>query len=112
MAALLALALAGCGASNEERAEEVVRQYNAAFAKGDGEKACALLSRGFKAQVPECERFVGQLSTADPSGQSERLAKADYRVRISGERATAVNPELGSFALVKEDGDWKIDSAQ
>ena len=108
----LALLLAGCGASEEERAEEVVRRYHAAFAEGEGEKACALLSSGFKAQVPECERFLGELGRTDPSGQSERLANAYYRVRVSGDRATATNPELGSFSLVKEDGDWKISSAQ
>ena len=44
-AAAVCVALGGCGASDEERAEEAVRQYNAAFAAGDGEKACALHPR-------------------------------------------------------------------
>ena len=112
-AAAVCAVLGGCGASDEERAEEAVRQYNAAFAAGDGKKACSVLSAGFKAQLPECEVFVRELSTADRSRQaSQRLAEADYEVRVDGDRATAVNPELGSFELVKEDGDWKVSSAQ
>ena len=112
-AAALLLALAACGASEEERVEEAVRDYNAGFAAGDGKKACARLSRSFKAQLPNCERFVGELSNADPSGESsKRLAEADYEVVVRGDRATAENAELGSFELVKEDGDWKLSSAR
>ncbi|MDP8943124.1 MAG: hypothetical protein M3N16_03260 [Actinomycetota bacterium] len=107
------LVLGGCGASEEERAETAVREYNAAFAKGDGKKACARLSRGFKAQVPNCDRFVSELSRADPSGEpSRRLAEADYEVTVRGDHATAENAELGSFELVKEDGEWRISSAR
>ena len=112
-AAAASLVFAGCGASDAERAEEAVREYNAAFAEGNGKRACARLSRGFKAQIPNCDRFVAELSNADPSGESSRrLADADYEVRVAGDRATAENAELGTFELVKEDGDWKISSAR
>ena len=112
VAILLALA-GGCGASEEERVEEAVREYNAGFAEGDGKKACSRLSRGFKAQIPNCDRFVAELSKADPSGaSSKRLAEAEYEVQIDGNRATAENAELGSFELVEEDGEWRISSAR
>ncbi len=111
-AAATCLLLSGCGASEEERAENAVREYNAAFADRDGKKACARLSRGFKAQIPNCDRFVTELSKADPPGASRRLAEADYEVHVRGDRATAENAELGSFELVKEDGEWRISSAR
>ena len=125
-AALLLAAAAGCGGGNGgggsnagsgSGPEQQVRAYLAAFARGDGRAACALLTPQARAGVPhlsqdikspDCERAIRELSRA-----SERLRSPSVSVDVNGDRATAKiassKPPYQSQALLeKEGGTWRI----
>jgi hypothetical protein len=60
----ISLALVGCGGGNSERAEvrSVAHQYLAAFASGNGEEACSLLTGEAKQQFVRSGLFLRFLS--------------------------------------------------
>jgi hypothetical protein len=60
----VSLALAGCGAGNPERAEvsSVAHQYIAAFASGNGEQACSLLTGDAEQRFVRSGTFLRFLS--------------------------------------------------
>ena len=106
-----ALAVAGCGASEEEQVADVVREYNTAMTEADAGKACGLTVDEMWADIRgTCEDFVRTLG--GPSEAGDKLAEADYDVTIDGETATAEGHNLGIFTLRKVDGDWKLTSAR
>jgi hypothetical protein len=100
---------AGCGESDEERIQEVVRQYNRASLDGDADKACALTApEMFAGTGATCEDIVRINSLPNRRQQGMRLATGDYVVTVDGDRATAQGHNLGVFSLKKDDEDWKL----
>jgi hypothetical protein len=91
--------------------------YLAAFYRGDGEAACALLTsqgqaglrtESLRATSPGCADTVRELSRT-----SRRLRSPRIGVQVKGDRATATvratHPSYQSGALLeKQDGKWLI----
>jgi hypothetical protein len=104
-----ACVLSGCGQSEEERVQQVVREYTGASADGDAEKACALTApEMFAASGGTCEDFVRINSLPDRRQAGLRQAAGTYVVTLDGDRARAEGHNLGIFDLRKIDGDWKL----
>lgn len=124
---IAALAAAGCGgggggtsqtaASASAGPKDQLRAYLAAFARGDGKAACALLTPEARNGVPslsndlkspDCEGAIAELSRA-----SEHLRAPKISVAVEGDRATAKitnrHPPYQSQALLRrEDDGWRI----
>jgi ABC-type glycerol-3-phosphate transport system substrate-binding protein len=112
LVALAALALAGCGAENADDAavRQVVTDYLAAFAGGDGAKACALM-------LPEVQRSLGDCP-AKLNDAFKRLTKDELMesqalqvdtVTAAGDNARArLTPGDSQVALRKVGGRWRI----
>ncbi len=108
---LCGVTLMGCGASEEDRIADVVRDYNRASMEGDADKACGLTADEMWTEAT-CEDIVSPNSLPDHRAAGKRLAEGDYDVTIEGETATAQGHNLGIFRLRKVDGDWKLISAR
>ena len=111
LAALAVLALGGCGTSADDAAvRQVVTDYLAAFAAGDGAKACTLM-------LPEVQRSLGDCP-AKLDEARHRLTNDQLRetqnlevdaVTSAGENARArLSPGDSKVALRKVDGRWRI----
>jgi hypothetical protein len=127
-AVLLAAALvaAGCGGdgsgdgssrSDDASAKQQVAGYFAAFNRGDGSAACALLTPEARAGVPslsdrvespDCEGAIRELSRV-----SEHLRSPRVTVEVTGERAVAKvrnrrPPYQSDVLLQKRAEGWRI----
>jgi hypothetical protein len=119
---VLAAVAAGCGGGESDGAAgstpgSQVRAYLAAFERGDGRAACALLTPEARAGVPhlsddieapDCEHAIRELART-----TERLRSPRISVDVQGERATAriasTRPPYQSQALLREqNGSWRI----
>jgi hypothetical protein len=129
LAALACLALApiaACGdsgASDEDQIKDTVSGFYTAFAEGKGDTACGFMSANAKAQLLKSTKALGVTTCAKGieaaagflpaklSNQIKSLKATD--VKVDGDKATA-NPEPkitnAKLLLVKEDGDWKLDT--
>jgi hypothetical protein len=122
--ALVALvAAAGCGgdgdssASGERGPADQLRAYLAAFARGDGPAACALMTPAAREGFPE---LSDQIEAPDCHGAIREVARTSARLRAprisvhaDGERATATitssRPAYRGEALLEKTGDrWLI----
>lgn len=120
----LAVAIAGCGGGGRPEAArspggpaDQVRAYLAAFAQGDGEAACALLTPDARDGVPslsddirspDCPGAIRELSRA-----SARLHAPKVAVSVNGDRAvanvTSRRPRYQSQVLLRrQGGEWRI----
>ena len=133
LAALVVIALVGCGDSADpqpQSPDEVVTAWTQAYADGDGEGVCALMTdfgqrqmlnpyagiRPQQDQSPDpsvadiCEEAVVKLADAEPTDESPDPGLDDANVDVSGDRAV-VAPDGGfCFFLERVDGDWLIAS--
>jgi hypothetical protein len=122
---LLALTLAACGGgggggsqqADGGSAKKQLADYLAAFNRGDGPTACALLTQQARAGVPhlsnrinapDCEGAVRELARV-----SEHLRAPQISVRVEGKRAIAKvrnkrPPYQSDVLLYKEDAGWRI----
>lgn len=111
LAALAALALGACGENPDDKAvRQVVTDYLAAFAAGDGAKACALM-------LPEVQRSLGDCATTLESAHRKltpdqrretEVLKVDT-VTSAGDNARArLFPGDSQVALRKAGGRWLI----
>jgi hypothetical protein len=123
---LLALTVAGCGGGSggggSERAgagsaKQQLADYLAAFNRGDGPSACALLTPQARAGVPhlsnrinapDCEGAIRELART-----SEHLRAPQISVHVDGKRAIAKvrnkrPPYQSDVLLYKEDSGWRI----
>jgi hypothetical protein len=109
---LAALALAGCGAENadDKAVRQVVTDYLAAFAAGEGAKACALM-------LPEVQRSLGdcpaRLDAAFKALSKDQVLETQAltvdAVTSAGVNARArLSPTDSQIALRKADGRWQI----
>jgi hypothetical protein len=125
LAALALVVLGGCGGGGDSGAkvpDDVAARgqlaaYLAAFYRGDGKAACALLTsraqtglRGESLRIkpPDCAGAIRELAST-----SRRLHSPKIGVRVSGDRASATvraaRPAYQSGALLqKQNGKWLI----
>jgi hypothetical protein len=126
--ALVALALlAGCGGggdkgSEQEQVSKAVTDFAHAFGKGDGGKACSLLTPGARAAfVSRISSLVGTRDCADAIGKLPAVAGANVTgpfqtatadsVKVTGDSATArltAGGHSAQVSLQKRDGDWLL----
>jgi hypothetical protein len=120
--ALAALAFGACGGGNDkEDAEQTVRDIASATTESDGDKFCGLVTDEFLEQTTGAK---GDKAKDACKKQIDSLKNADLKVNkitkteVDGDNAT-VTAELESsgqkrpqvFKLKKEDGDFKLASA-
>jgi hypothetical protein len=120
--AVLALALAGCGGSAEDDVESTLNSYLDSFAKGDGSRACALMTTKTRTQFVERVRLVTKTGDCGKSIEAIRrqagttvldaLEKTEIsEIKVDGDNARAkltsgVNSSRAT--LEKEDGEWRV----
>jgi Domain of unknown function (DUF4878) len=117
-ATALALFAAGCGDSDSDKAKSTVEDYLAAVTKGDGDKACSLITDQTKKNIEKGGRKCGETISALNKGPGRQVLQAfkDAKVenvKVNGDRATAdikVKSLTQKTNLRKEDGKWKLDS--
>jgi Domain of unknown function (DUF4878) len=116
--AAVALFVVGCGESEEDKAKSAVEDYLAAVTKGDGDKACSLVTEQTKKNIERGGRKCGETISALNKGPGRQVlesfkdAKVE-NVKINGDRGTAdikVKSVTQKTQLRKEGGDWKLDS--
>lgn len=122
-----AIALAGCGgddkpADDQTAARDAVTSFTKAFAAGDGDKACSLLTAAAQTafvnrakvatgatKCPEVMQRVAQLAGESVTGPLSKATVGD--VKVTGNTATTTLSASGHSTLVtlsKEDGEWKL----
>jgi hypothetical protein len=124
-----ALAFAGCGTARRGDVDEIKRvavDYNRALADGDGERACALMTREGQANVVrlgrdyrarECRDLAVVISAlADKEQLDELRALRLVRVKVDGDRAVGQFEGMrllegtGVTDLRRVHGKWLIDA--
>jgi hypothetical protein len=120
VAALGALALTalGCGGddkSDADQVKDVVADFYAALADGDGAQACDLVTGSAKAQVSagqeSCEESVSQAAKRVDDELKEELRSIEIRdIKVEGKEATctATANRVARVELKKQGDDWKI----
>ncbi|MEK6276560.1 MAG: nuclear transport factor 2 family protein [Actinomycetota bacterium] len=121
--AATALALAGCGPfggeSEEDKAGDAVTELIDARNDGDFARVCELLAKPVVDGIEgtsgkSCDEALGSLA----EGQRSQTVRID-EVRVEGDRAT-VDATVGptgqagvpqNILLIKEEGDWKVATA-
>ncbi len=117
----------GCGGSgdkapDQEQVTTAVTDFAHAFGKGDGKKACALLTDAARnAFVTRIASLVGTRDCAQAIAKLPGLAGPNVtgpfqtatvsKVTVTGDNATAVLTAAGHSAQVtlqKSDGDWLL----
>jgi hypothetical protein len=116
IAAVAALALAGCGGGSEGDVRGAIEGYMSALADGDGDEACSHLSGEMKRRLADaagngsCPEVVEML--AENFGEDDKSKLKDVEVvdiKIKGDTATAgVKGGDSTAELTKTDGDWLI----
>jgi hypothetical protein len=110
--AAAAVVLTGCGAENadDKAVRQVVTDYLAAFAAGDGAKACALMLPDVQRSLGDCPARLNTAYrnlTADERAESQAL-QVDT-VTAAGDNARArLFPGDSQVAVRKADGRWLI----
>ena len=111
VAAILAIAVAGCGSSHkptpteQQQVERVLRSYLRAQTSGDGQTACSLLTdpaqrqlealvlqagKGLLTARPSCQDAVGLVHAVAGAKLLDALSKAQItQVRVQGNNAAA-----------------------
>jgi hypothetical protein len=126
--AVLAVLVAGCGGGSGDKGSDpkqvatAVTDFAHAFGKGDGAKACALLTPGARdAFVARISSLVGTRDCADAIGKLPAVAGANVTgpfqtatvdtVKVTGNNATArliAGGHSAQVTLQKRDGDWLL----
>lgn len=115
-AALLTVALASCGASEEDRVRDAVNGYGAAVAERDYQKICdELMARELVGNLQEiglpCEVALrrGFGSVREPRLKITRVRVEKDRA-FATVRTTAANqkPSTDTLRVVRQEGEWRI----
>ena len=124
---LLAAALItpACGSGDGPTPDATVRTYYQALLKGDGPRACSLLtdglerdiasSRGARAAGGTCPRVLALAAGLNPDRAGDDLHSLKVDVSVDGDAALAslANPLTGkreTLRVARVDGDWRIAS--
>src|SRR3954454_21293089 len=124
VAVLAALLVAGCGGGSDGPGPDAaVRDYYRALMRGDGARACSLLtdglsrdiasSRGARAAGGTCPRVLALAAGLNPDRAGDDLHRLRIDVAVNGSAAWAslANPLTGKrekLALERDGRDWKI----
>ncbi len=128
-AVAIVLAVSGCGDdATSGSPADAVRDYNAAVADGDGERACGRLEKTAQEELQQssqgslrgsCAQVVETLAGFYDDATKDALRETKVEAQTNGDRAPAtfISPSaLGgrqreqSYELRRVDGDWKIAS--
>ena len=114
----LACAMASCGTSSSDEAKSAVQGYLDAFAKGDGKKACDLMTDLTRqqfvtrvkllARTTDCAKAVTALK---PVMAVALKGSKVNQVRVVGNDASATvraGKRESTTVLHKENGKWKV----
>lgn len=115
-----ALALGGCGKSDEEQIRSAVRDLGRALEKKDGERACELLGPNAQAQyiailsgfsrARGCAELVRRSEPDEENVASARRQVTNAKVTVRGDHAMlAGSRDEGPIGLRKIDGDGRIE---
>ena len=125
LAVLAALLVAGCGGGGDPGPDAAVRDYYRALLKGDGARACSLLtdglsrdvasSRGARAAGGTCPDVLALAAGLNPdrSGDDLHGLKVDTSVDGSAGSARLANPLTGkreTLRVQRVGGQWRIAS--
>jgi hypothetical protein len=124
---VVAAVASGCGGggdkgSDQQQVSTAVTDFAHAFGKGDGEKACSLLTSNarntFVTRIAslvgtrDCTEAIAKLpGLAGPNVTGPFQTATVSKVTVSGDNATAVLTAAGhsaQVALQKSDGDWLL----
>ena len=119
--AATALALAGCGQSDEDKVKETVNSYITALADGDGDKACGLVSKAAGDQIKtqskakDCAAAIESFTKSSDGAAVKKAFKSAKveKVEVKGEKATAtirVEKQTAPLPLEKSGDEWKLSS--
>ena len=136
VAAIVAIAVAGCGSSQkatpreqQQQVEQVLRSYLRAQTSGDGQTACSLLTDAAQRQLetlvlqagngllttpPSCQDAVGLVRAVAGAKLLNALSKAQIaQVRVQGNDATAEIIDGAAFgqqqvSLQRSGSTWQI----
>ena len=119
--AAAALAIAGCGKSDEDKVKDTVSSYISALADGDGDKACGLVSNAAGDQIKkqskakDCASAIESFTKSDDGAAVKKAFKEAKveKVEVKGEKATAtirVEQQTAPLPLEKSGDDWKLSS--
>jgi len=136
LAAIVAIAVAGCGSSHkspaptgQQQVEQVLRSYLHAQTSGDAQTACSLLTdaaqreletlvlhagNGLLTTLPSCQDAVGLVRAVAGSKLLQALSTAQVtQVRVQGNHATAEITDGTAFgqqqvSLDRTGNTWKI----
>jgi hypothetical protein len=130
LAVLAAVVVAGCGGGSGPDGsgpDAAVRDYYRALLRGDGARACSLLtdglsrdiasSRGAKAAGGTCPDVLALAAGLNPdrSGDDLHALRVDTSVSGSVARARLANPLTGkreTLRVARVDGEWRIASLE
>ena len=111
---MAALAIAGCGASDEEQIRAVAKEFLRLDVQENAERVCELMTPRAEAQSTaivgggECVRALRKTeSSDDPPPSPAAVDKASLKLR--DDRAVLVLEGRG-MGLRKVDGDWRLDN--
>ena len=128
---LAALAVAGCGGGggdsrpDGEQVIAVTTDFAHAFGRGDGDKACSLMTPGGRdALVSRVQSLVGTNDCAEAVTKLQTLAGPNVTgpfetakasgATVAGDKATATltaNGHATQVSLEKRDGEWLLSKA-
>jgi len=111
--------IGACGSDDSGNDEATIKQvltdYTAALAAGDGEKACGFVAEEGKKQLEQvgggdCVKAISALSQLIPAPEKAKLTDLEIvSVRIDGDRATAeIRGADRPAQLQKVDDNWLI----
>ena len=115
LAALAALAIAGCG-ETAKTPEEVALQFATAIDKGDCKTAKTLCTAGVLPMIEKLETFLAA-ETPDVQNLKAEMGKGKFEKATcegTDDKKTCTvccgsEGQSGPLELVKEDGKWKVD---
>lgn len=117
LAAIAALAVAGCGGDDEPKPEEeagaAAEEFATAMESGDFEAACGALTDELVTQLggDQCSEQITSIA-----GEGGEVSIEVTNVRVSGPKAVAetevrrpgAGAQESSFDLVDSEGSWKV----
>jgi hypothetical protein len=117
------LSVAGCGGgSDEDQIREAATDFTVAFADGDMDRVCELMTGEAKRKLValgrgSCEQVMGLAGDAMDDAERDRLRDAEVtKVTIDGDRAEVVQTSgsetVDPLQLAKRGDEWLVDADQ
>lgn len=124
ISAVLAIAIAGCGASDTDQARSAAQSYVKALGKRDGKGVCSHMTAGLQKRFTSAVTFANPGLTGDcpklmqsavdsvPADQLAQFGTAKIDdVKVKGSTGTftyALKSAKVQGKVAKEDGSWKV----